>query len=283
MKKYYRIVCLGLLAGAMAPAAERTPIDEVFDRMYRRNFEGAQAVLREYIAHHEGDPLPYGVRAAAYLFSELDRLMILESDFFGDDSRILDKKKLSPDPGAREGVFQSVAKARQLAGPVLKAHPEDTGALFALCISAGIESDYVALVEKRQLASLSYAKVSQKLALRLLKADPKFYDAYLTTGISEYLLGSMPFFVRWFVKFDQTQGSKSEAVRNLELVATKGRYLRPFAKVLLAVIHLREKRFLDAEILLRELHREFPENPLYEREMEKVSNRRKLLPGRDGE
>lgn len=92
-----------------------------------------------------------------------------------------------------------------------------------------------------------------------MKVDPTHHDAYLTAGVSEYLMGSMPFFVKWFVKFEQTQGSKVEAIKNLTLVAQKGRYLRPFAKVLLAVIHLREKRPLDAEILLGELNREYPD------------------------
>ena len=89
----------------------------------------------------------------------------------------------------------------------------------------------------------------------------------------------MPFFVKWFVKFEQTQGSKAEAIKNLTLVAQKGRYLRPFAKVLLAVIHLREKRPLDAEILLGELNREYPENPLFRKELAKLQARRKIAAG----
>ena len=36
--------------------------------------------------------------------------------------------------------------------------------------------------------------------------NPEFADAELTGGACEYLLGSMPFFVRWFVRFDGVEG-----------------------------------------------------------------------------
>ncbi|HUQ91970.1 MAG TPA: hypothetical protein VM120_09825 [Bryobacteraceae bacterium] len=254
---------------ASALWAQQGPLDLAFDRLYRHDFSGAHAILKDYTSRNPSDPVGHSVVSAAHLFSELDRLHILESEFFGDDDRILSRKKLKPDPGVRAQLFQAIGKVRQIAG----SGPQDIQALFALCIATGVQTDYVALVEKRQMGSLSLAKESQSWAVRLLKADPKFYDAYITTGISEYLLGSVPFFVRWFVKFEQAQGSKTQAVRNLELVAANGRYFRPFAKVLLAIIHLREKRLPEAERQLRELNQEFPENPLFRRELEKVRRR----------
>jgi hypothetical protein len=53
-------------------------------------------------------------------------------------------------------------------------------------------------------------------------------------------------------------------------VANHGRYYRPFAKILLSVIYLREKQPAQAEGLLAELARDFPENPLIRRELQKV-------------
>ena len=40
-------------------------------------------------------------------------------------------------------------------------------------------SDYLALIEKRDLQSLSIMKTGRSLALDLLAEDPSFYDAYL--------------------------------------------------------------------------------------------------------
>ena len=76
--------------------------------------------------------------------------------------------------------------------------------------------------------SLSSARSANDYARRLIKLNPQFIDAYLTTGLSEYLIGSLPFYVRWFVHFDGVSGSKTQAIDNLQLVARSGRYLRPF-------------------------------------------------------
>jgi hypothetical protein len=255
--------------------ADSSALDVAFDRMYRHQFDGAQQAVREHLERNPQDPLGYSVRGAAYLFAELDRLQILEGEFFASDKRILEKKKLKPDPGVRAAVFDSIEKARQKAQAALSKNGADKNALLSMCIALGVHTDYLALIEKRQLGSLSYAKESQSWAVKLLAVDASYYDAYLTAGISEYLVGSVPFFVRWVLRFEKTEGSKTTAVKNLELVAEKGRYLRPFAKVLLAVIHLREKRPSETERLLSELHREFPENPLFKRELEKFQQRRK--------
>jgi hypothetical protein len=269
------MVLLASLLAASTALAETTTIDTAFDRMYRHQFEGAQQLVRDHLERHPQDPLGYGVRAAAYLFTELDRLHILEAEFFGDDKRILEKKKLTPDLSVRAAILDSIEKTRQKAAAALAQNSSDKNALIAMCIAVGVQTDYMALIEKRQFGSLSFARESQSWAVKLLAVDSTYYDAYLTAGVSEYLSGSVPFFIRWLLKFEKTEGSKAAAVRNLQVVAEKGRYLRPFAKVLLAIIHLREKRPAEAERQVAELHREFPENPLFKRELDKLVQRRR--------
>ena len=106
----------------------------------------------------------------------------------------------------------------------------------------GVASDCQALVEKRQIKSLSSARQANEYAQRLLKLQPPFYAAYVSAGISEYLLGSLPFFIRWFVHLDNVQGGKGQAIQDLELVERQGLYLKPFARILLAIIYLCEKK-----------------------------------------
>src|SRR5437764_10738549 len=77
-------------------------IEQAFEHLYNFNFPAAHQMLDPYIAAHPQDPLPYAVRASAYLFFELDRLGVLESEFLIDDKRISKKEKaLQPDPGIR--------------------------------------------------------------------------------------------------------------------------------------------------------------------------------------
>lgn len=262
-------VCLASLLWFAMPSSAAS-IEQALNRMYNFDFPGADREMDRYIAEKPTDPLGYTFRAAAMLFRELDRLSILEAEFLTDDKRITDKKKLTPDSVLKERFLAAIEQSKAVARDRLATEPNDRNALFALCLDAGLITDYMGLIEKRQLGSLTYAKESHSYAVKLLKIDPSFTDAYLTTGLTEYLLGSVPFFVKWFVRFEEAEGNKKLAVERLKSVVDRGKYLGPFAKILLAIIDMREKRPLNAEMKLIELSRDFPENPLFKKEIEKL-------------
>jgi len=266
-----RIYFLAALSAAqLFGAGGAEDIDLAFHHLYNFNFPAAHSILDSHIAAHPEKPFPYAVRASAYLFYELDRLGLLEEEFLTDDDRIAAKRGLKPDPAVRIRFDKAVQDAQSRAQALLKGHPNDRDGLFTMCMTLGMVTDYVALVEKHQIRSLSHAKSSNRYAQQLLRADPQFYDAYLSTGISEYLVGSLPFFVRWFTRFENVEGSKEQGIRNLKLVAERGHYLKPFAKILLGIAYMREKKPRNAEQLLAELTQEYPQNPLLRRELSKV-------------
>jgi len=134
----------------------------------------------------------------------------------------------------------------------------------------GLRSDYAALIEKRNLASLSYMKVSRSTAQDLLVLDPNCYDAYLAIGVENYLLGSTPAPVRWVLRITGSETDKEEGVKRLRLTADKGYYLAPFARLLLAVAALRNKDPQSARTLLAGLANEFPRNELYSKELARI-------------
>jgi hypothetical protein len=271
-----RLFCvLGLLgvyvAAAQTPATPQpSAIDRAFRRLYNYDFAGAHAILDEEERLHPEDPLVYAVRGAAYLFSEFDRLKILELEFFADDDKVTDRKKLKPDPVARAQLFKVTAEARKRAEARLAVDPNDHNAMFALCTAAGTETDYVGLIEKKYFRTFSLSRESQVYARKLLAMNPPFYDAYLTLGTVEYVVGSLNFFFRLFIRFDQIEGSKQKAVEQLKKVVAGGRYFPPFAKTLLAAIYLRENQPQQALVLMRELERDFPDNTLVKREVNRA-------------
>jgi len=63
---------------------------------------------------------------------------------------------------------------------------------------------------------------------------------------------------------------EESGIEQLEIAAARGRYLRPFAKIILAMAALREKRFALARTQLLELVAEFPQNPLFVSELAKL-------------
>jgi len=266
---------IGLLAAILcssAYAAEPSPFDEAFQALYNFQFQASHQAMDRYIAAHPQEPLPYAVRASVYLFYELDRLGILESEFLIDDKRIARRERPpQPDLRIRTQFIKALDDAQSRAEVMLKSDPNDKAALFALCIAQGVTTDYMAFVEKHQFRSLSPAERSNSYAQRLLRLDPGYYDAYLTAGLSEYLVGSLPFFIRWFVHFDNVNGNKEKGVRNLETVARDGHYLKPFGKILLGIVDLREKKYREAQKLLAGLTHDYPENPLFRKELGKLN------------
>jgi len=256
-----------LAGAALSPSA---PLDLGFLQMYNLQFEEAHKTFSEWEQLHPDDPLGPTSDAAAYLFSELDRLGVLQSELFVDDRKFKTSRKLPPDPASRQAFDKALAKSELVADGVLARSPQDGNALLAKTMNLGLRSDYLALIEKRYLASLGYMKRAGILAEKLLAIDPSYYDAYLAVGVENYILGLKPAPVRWVLRIYGAQTDKDQGIEKLRLTAEKGHYLLPFAQLLLAVAALRDKNPNQARHLLAGLAREFPNNRLYHRELERL-------------
>ena len=258
---------LSPISAALSPAS---PLDLGFRQMYNLEFGAAHKTFENYEQLHGDDPFGPTSDAAAYLFAELDRLNVLQTDLFVDDDLFKGRAKPSRDPDVRENFNQVIARSQQAADTILRHSPGDGNALFATVLNLGLQCDYLALIEKRDLASLAYAKRAGQTAEKLLAVDPTCYDAYLATGFENYILGLNPAPVRWLLRLYGAKTDRDLGVRNLQLTATKGHYLSPFARLLLAVAALRERDREAAMELLQNLAQEFPKNQLYKRELSRL-------------
>jgi hypothetical protein len=107
--------------------------------------------------------------------------------------------------------------------------------------------------------------------------DPECYDAYLATGVSQYIIGSMAAPIRWLVRLGGVSGDKQKGIADLQLTAQRGHYLAPFARILLAIAYVREKDKARARELLVSLRAEFPQNPLFTQEIARLDTQ--AVPG----
>lgn len=272
-------VCLLLAAAGMAraqtPVQASDPFKRVFARLYNYDFAGAHVLLDDQLRSDPANPLVHAIRAAAYLFAEMDRMKILEADFFMDDENMVDGQGRSakPDPAVKLLVFAAIDRARTLAQPRLKVDPDDRNALFAMVMASGVGADYIGFIERRQWKGLSLSRETNKYAQKLLSLKPPVYDAYTNVGSLEYVTGSLPFYIRWFVRFDQIDANKRKGIESLKLVAKYGTYYGPFARILLAVVSLREGKIEDARQIMAQLSTEYPENTLMKRELRQITER----------
>ena len=95
-------------------------------------------------------------------------------------------------------------------------------------------------------------------------------DAYLAVGLENYILGLKPAPVRWLLALTGAETNAALGKRDMELTASQGHYLAPFARLLLAVAALRDKKNDRARQILASLAEEFPNNPLYARQLAKI-------------
>ncbi len=187
-----------------------------------------------------------------------------------DDKRFLGKIPLKSEPKPRAAFFGVVKRTRDLAQLQLKTAPDDTNALFAMALSLGMQADYASLIDKQQFDSLKMIRDADKYAKKLLAITPDAADAYLGLGTANYVIGSLPGCKQFFLGFYGIRGNKNTGIQQLETAADHGHYLRPFAKILLALAALREKKTEMARVLLADLVAEFPENPLFVGELAKL-------------
>jgi hypothetical protein len=257
-------------SAASANSAIGTELDRGFLGLYNLDFEGAQRNFSSWETQHPDDPVGPVSQAAGFLFSEFNRLGVLEGQFFENDDSFAARSKLSPDPEVRGRFQTAVDHAQALAHARLNKDAKDRDALFALTLASGLQADYAALIEKKNLASLHYAKEASAWAQQLLAICNDCSDVLVATGFSKYIIGSMSAPVRWLLRVGGLPGDKRGGISDLQTTAEHGHYLAPFARVLLAIAYVRDKDKVHALELLIALRAQFPGNTLFPREIARL-------------
>jgi hypothetical protein len=266
------VVLLSLPGMAATATLSLPPLDHGFQLLYSLDFDAAHGIFAQWEESHPDDPMGPTCDAAGLLFSEFHRLGVLEAQFFENDKNFESRQKLSPDPGVRARFDAEIQKAQTLARSQLARNSKNRDALFALTLTNGLQADYAALIDKRNVASLRYTKEASAWGQQTLTVDPECYDAHIASGISKYLVGSMAAPVRWLVRLGGVSGDKQEGIKELKLVADHGHYLAPFANILLAIAYVRDHDKPRARELLASLRTEFPTNPLFGQEIARIDS-----------
>jgi tetratricopeptide (TPR) repeat protein len=247
-----------------------------FDLLYEQKFAEAREAFVSWKGRNPGQPFGDVAIAAGYLFEELSFHNVLTSDFFLNEKKFLHGIDGRPDPERMSHFREAIARVRQLARERQKTNPNDGEALFSLTLAAGMESDAESILEKRHLDALKRMKEANEYAKRLLAQHPDAADAYIAPGIANYVIGSHNAGSRFVLWFGGIHGDKKLGMEQVGKTAENGRYLKPFAKIILALAARREKQNALAQKLLRELNEQYPDNELFASEYAKA--RRLPLP-----
>jgi hypothetical protein len=262
---------------ASAPVAPDVMSDQELDAgfrlLYELKFDQAREGFAEWQQKRPAEPLGPALEAASDLFEEFYRKGVLTSEFFIDDNRMLGGIKDKPDPELERQFASAVQRAQRLARARMAKQPKDPDALFALTLIAGMQADDFFLIQKRQLDSMRSLRETERNAHILLAVAPDTDDAYLALGVANYVIGCLPAYKRAVLWMGGVHGDKTLGMQQVARAAASehARYLRPFARLMLALAALREKDPDLARLQLQELTVEFPENPLFAKELAKIT------------
>ena len=256
-----------MLGTATAGDSYPATLDQGFQSLYNLDFDQAQQQFATYQNQHPDDPMGPVAEASGLLFCELNRAGLLSSRLFDRDSAFTLASTPKPDPSIYQRFESALRRTEVLAQPRLAKDPNDRNALLALALVNGLRADYSALFEHRYSIALRYTRDATSYARRLLTICQDCYDAYIATGISRYLIGSLSAPLRWILRMGGFSGDKKQGMAELQLVSERGHYLAPYARILLAIAEIREKNTTRARQLLTELREEYPGNALFAREL----------------
>ena len=252
------------LAGQDAPAAKG------FEHFYSLEYDAAIAEFEKEAAAKPADPEPYNHLAQALLYRELYRAGALESELVTGANPFLRRAKMEPRPEDLARFDDAIAKAMKFAQARIDQKPNDPRALYALSVAYGLRGNCGFLVRKAYLSALRDATSARKLCNQVVELDPKFIDARMVQGAHDYIVGSLPGYMRFLGFLNGIRGDKEGGIRTLLQVANQGTNNKMDAKILLGVIDRRERRPQDALPLLAEITAKYPRNYLFRLEQSQM-------------
>src|SRR6201996_2391296 len=171
-----------LLVAADAPLSG-TPLNDGYHALYNLDFAAAHAHFQQWMTAHPEDCLGSASDAAAYIFTEFDRLGVLDIELFADDGRFTSRTRPAIDPVLKKGFNDRIAQAERLADAALQHNPKDANAFYCKAVTSGMQADWASLIDRHEYGAYKFSELASKYAKQALAINPTLYDANLAVGI----------------------------------------------------------------------------------------------------
>lgn len=267
------LVCSQVLSIVLvfAAPAEWQPVDPLtqpgWQHFYNNEFDEAIIEFQKEVDARPGDAEAWNHLAQGILYREMDRNGALESQLVSGTNPFLRRAKLEISPQVKARFLGTLGKATSLADAELQHDPKSVHALYALSVVHGLRANYLFLVEKAWVDALKAASASRKYSNRILQIDLSFVDTNIVQGLDNYIVGSLPLYMRAFGFVAGVHGDREGGIKQLQEVAERGVLSKWDARILLAAVYRRERRSQDAIPLVKGLAERFPRNYLFPLEL----------------
>jgi len=210
-------------------------------------------------------------QAAAYVYlannlwlETLNKSRRLSTSLYSGTSFYVQKSEADNSDKERDREFDRlIARAMTLSAAALQKNPADAEALYYQASALGLKAGYTATVGRSFRRAIGDANKSIQLEKKVLTLDPGYYDAYLSIGLYEYVVDSLPFAWRMLARLAGLKGSKDRGIQELESVVQHGKYAADDARVLLIGLYTRERKAERALEILDYLAKKYDQNYLF--------------------
>jgi predicted Zn-dependent protease len=240
-------------------------IHDIYNMEYARAAENFQSMIQEA----PDDPAGYAYLARTYWIEELSKKQELTIDRFASSDFFVETPKYRPkvDPAAEERFRRTNQQAIEKARARLEENPDDRAALFLRGLAYQNLASFETSLKRSWWPAFKAGDLTLSDHRKLLRRDPSFDDARLSVGVYEYVAGSLPWHVKLVALLFGKWGSKERGREQLQIAAEKGTLSGDDARIMLILIHTREKEYGKALATLSQLQQKYPQNYLVHLDM----------------
>ncbi|MDZ7682522.1 MAG: hypothetical protein U5J63_12625 [Fodinibius sp.] len=217
-------------------------LEDGIEAFYRSDWQKAARLFRELRQEAPQD-------ARSYFF---ESMIPFWKYYFGGNSE-----------QAADRFLQRSQKAIEISQNQLEKNPRDTTMVLMLSGLYGYQS-LVAASEKRYKTAIQSGMTGFKYTRQLLSLDADDPKALIGKGMFYYMVGSVPSGLQWVTNLAGISGDMQEGFDALEQAAQSDSYVSNDAKMILAYLYEREKKYQQSLDQLKDLTQRYPENIIFQ-------------------
>ncbi len=259
------IVAMVLISGLAQAQSLRQPefmnkSRQAFDAIYSLDYDQATQDLLKLRQEYPLHPAPPLYLATVGWLRELFEREDLDLNRFvapGYFNKPTDRKMPDQD---RRAFLSYIEESQKRCQAILEKDPSNKDARYFLGAGYGILGSFAITIDRSVKAAFSNGKKAYKYHRGLVDEDPQYYDAYMSVGIYEYIVGNLPWYIKWLAHIIGYRGSEKQGFEYLGIAAQKGQYVKDDARTLQMILFIREERPQDALKNTRFLFAKYPRN-----------------------
>ena len=232
----------------------RQGFTDIFNMDYDRAQQVFAALAREYPNH----PAPPLYEASILWLEEMLRRQDLSMNRFIAPGYFSGKTGHVMLPKDRAAFLDYLQKSQELSKAILDTNRNDPDARYFLATAQGLRASFAITIDHSLRDAFRNGNRAFASLKKLVEERPDYYDAYLAVGIYEYIVGSIPWYLKWMAYFVGARGTREAGMEHVGLAAERGQYVRNESRLVLMVLDVRQRRFPQALEHARSLSARFP-------------------------